>query len=141
VAALALACGARSERADSDLATAEIIVGNAQLEVEVAATPAARSRGLMNRKSLPEERGMLFIFPDEQPLSFWMRNTTIPLSIAFASASGRIVRIADLEPLSEALVPSGAPARFALEVNRGWFERHGVSEGDAILSIPAVEVD
>jgi uncharacterized membrane protein (UPF0127 family) len=141
VAALALACGARSERADGDLATAEIIVGNAQLEVEVAATPAARSRGLMNRKSLPEERGMLFIFPDEQPLSFWMRNTTIPLSIAFASASGRIVRIADLEPLSEALVPSGAPARFALEVNRGWFERHGVSEGDAILSIPAVEVD
>ena len=79
-----------------------------QLEVEVAATPATRSRGLMFRESLPDGRGMLFVFPKEQPLQFWMRNTTLPLSIAFADDSGRIVHIADLEPLSEALVPSGA---------------------------------
>ena len=77
----------------------------------------------MFREELPEDRGMLFVFPDERVLEFWMRNTEIPLSIAFADASGRIVRIADMEPLSDAPVSSGAPARYALEVNRGWFAR------------------
>ena len=137
---LAFACSGRGDAGD-ELATAKIIVGNSQLEVELAATPATRSRGLMYRQSLPEERGMLFVFPQEQMLTFWMRNTTLPLSIAFADAAGRIVTISDLDPLSEALVSSGAPARFALEVNRGWFLRHGVSPGDSLLSIPQLDVD
>jgi uncharacterized membrane protein (UPF0127 family) len=136
-AALALACGGRGDADAPELPTAKIIVGNHQIEVEVADTPATRSRGLMFRESLPADGGMLFVFPSEQPLQFWMRNTQLPLSIAFADDSGRIVRIADLEPLSEALVPSGVPARYALEMNRGWFARHGVQPGDAMLSLPA----
>src|SRR4029450_8642685 len=105
----ALACGARGDDA-GDLPTAAIHVGNHLLTVEVAATPAARARGLMFRKELPEDRGMLFVFPDERVLDFWMRNTEIPLSIAFAEASGRIVRIADMEPRSGALVSGGGRA-------------------------------
>jgi hypothetical protein len=109
--------------------------------VELAATPAQRGRGLMFRKELPDERGMLFVFPDERVLEFWMRNTSIPLSIAFADASGQIVRIADLEPFSERPVSSGALARYALEVNRGWFEKRGIQSGDAIRGIPALRVE
>jgi uncharacterized membrane protein (UPF0127 family) len=95
----------------------------------------------MYRESLPEDHGMLFIYPQEAPLAFWMRNTPLPLSIAFADASGRIVRIATMEPFSEQPIPSGRPARYALEMNRGWFERRGVFVGDVIRRIPAVPVE
>jgi uncharacterized membrane protein (UPF0127 family) len=125
----------------SDLPIASIHVGNQRMTVEVAATPGSRGRGLMFRKELPEDRGMLFVFPEEKVLEFWMRNTDIPLSIAFADASGRIVRIADMEPHSEALVSSGAPARYALEVNRGWYAKHGVADGDALGHLPSVQVE
>ncbi|HXK24905.1 MAG TPA: DUF192 domain-containing protein [Myxococcota bacterium] len=111
------------------------------MTVEVAATSASRGRGLMFRSELPEDRGMLFVFPEEKVLEFWMRNTDIPLSIAFADASGRIVQIADMEPRSEALVSSGAPARYALEVNRGWYAKHGVGRGDSLGHLPSVQVE
>lgn len=91
----------------------------------------------MFRKELAADRGMLFVFPDERVLEFWMRNTEIPLSIAFAEGSGRIVRIADMEPRSEDLVSSGVPARYALEVNRGWYAAHGVQSGDSLGRLPA----
>lgn len=136
-----LACGARGDKAGADLPTATIHVGNHRLSVEVAATPAARGRGLMFREELPEDGGMLFVFPEEKVLEFWMRNTRIPLSIAFADGSGRIVRIADMDPLSETPVSSGAPARYALEVNRGWFDAHGVRSGDALGRLPTPRVE
>ena len=135
-----LACGARGDDA-GDLPTATIHVGNQRLTVEVAATPSTRARGLMFRKELPDDRGMLFIFPDERVLDFWMRNTEIPLSIAFADASGRIVRVADMQPRSEALVSSGVPARYALEVNQGWYARHGVQSGDSLGRLPATPAE
>lgn len=134
--AAAFACGVRGDAPVPELPTAEIRVGNHQLIVEVAATPAQRGRGLMFREKLPDDRGMLFLFPDDRVLEFWMRNTRIPLSIAFADASGQIVRIADLEPFSEQPVSSVALARYALEVNRGWFEQRGIESGDAIRGIP-----
>ena len=118
---------------------ARIRVGNADAWVEIVATPATRNRGLMFREALDEDHGMLFVFPDEQPRNFWMRDTQIPLSIAYADSAGRILRIADMEPFSERSVPSGAPARYALEMQRGWFERKGVRRGDTIRRIPAVE--
>ena len=111
------------------------------MTVEVAATPASRGRGLMFRSELAQDRGMLFVFPEEKVLEFWMRNTDIPLSIAFADASGRIVRIADMEPRSEALVSSGEPARYALEVNRGWYAKHGVGSGDSLGHLPSAPVE
>jgi hypothetical protein len=136
----ALACGPRSDGTE-ELPTATIHVGNHRLTVEIAATPAARARGLMFREELDPERGMLFVFPDERVLEFWMRNTEIPLSIAFAQASGRIVRIADMEPRSEALVSSGVPAKYALEVNQGWYAAHAVQSGDSLGRLPSLRAE
>jgi uncharacterized protein len=116
-------------------------VGYQRVRVEVAATHASRQRGLMHRGRLPDDRGMLFVFADERPRSFWMKDTPIPLSIAFARADGTILRIVEMEPLSERAVSSVAPARYALEMNRGWFTRHGILEGDVIRDLPRLEAE
>ena len=130
-AALALACSGRNDAGASQLPTAKIVVGNHQVEVEVADTPETRSRGLMFRQSLPADAGMLFVFPSEQPLQFWMRNTTLPLSIAFVDSGRRIVSIKDMQPLSTELTNPGARYRYALEVNQGFFARSRVAVGDS----------
>lgn len=137
-AALALACsnGGRPEVPGAELPVDWLTVGVHRISAEIASRPEDRNRGLMFRESLPDDHGMLFVFEQEQPLRFWMRNTTIPLSIAFADARGRIVHIADLEPLDDRLVPSRYPARYALEMGRGWFERHAVFVGDRIHGLP-----
>jgi hypothetical protein len=113
-----------------------LTVAGHRITVELARLPAEQSRGLMFRESLPPDHGMLFVFPVDAVQTFWMRNTVIPLSIAYADASGKIVRIADLEPLDERPVTSIAPARYALEMNRGWFAAHGVVTGDRFTDIP-----
>lgn len=104
------------------------------VEVEVADTDAERQTGLMGRTVLPEDAGMLFVFEGDQALSFWMRDTLIPLSIAYIDAQGRIVDIQDMQPLDD--VPphyiSAEPARYALEVNQGFFEERGVTVGDTV---------
>ncbi len=120
----------------AQLPVSRLLVGDHRITAEIAQRPADLQRGLMFRESLPPDHGMLFLFPDEALRSFWMRNTTIPLSIAYADASGRIVRIADLEPLDERQVTSLGPARYALEMNRGWFSAHAVVAGDRITGIP-----
>jgi len=112
--------------------TITIRVGNAALVVEVARTPEARQLGLMYRQRLPEDMGMLFVFDTVGIYPFWMKNTHIPLSIAFITADGRIVDIQDMEPLSLTLHFPSQPIRFALEVNRSWFTRHGVKVGDTV---------
>lgn len=137
--ACALACAPDVPGAELPVET--LVVGNVRITAEVAATREDRSRGLMYRESLPDDHGMLFIYPEEAPLAFWMRNTSLPLSIAFADGGGRIFRIADMEPHSEEPVPSGRPARYALEMNRGWFGRRGVFVGDVIRRIPVVPVE
>ncbi len=103
-----------------------------EIEVEIADDDAERSQGLMFRESLGEDCGMVFVFDEEQPLSFWMRNTLVPLSIAYIDSDGRIVSIRDMEPLDETSVPSEGPARYALEVNQGFFEENGVEAGDEV---------
>jgi uncharacterized membrane protein (UPF0127 family) len=103
-----------------------------EVSVEIADTDAERQRGLMERTALDEERGMLFVFEEEQELSFWMRNTLIPLSIAYIDSDGRIVDIQDMEPLDESGHPSAEPAQYALEVNQGFFEERGVEVGDRV---------
>jgi uncharacterized membrane protein (UPF0127 family) len=139
--ALLLACACGRQVAGEGVEVHPLVVGNQKITVEVVATPADRSRGLQHRESLPDDHGMLFVFPHERVLTFWMKDTPLPLSIAFADAGGRIVRIADMEPLSAAPVSSGQPARFALEMSRGWFERRGVFVGDALARIPRVDVE
>lgn len=107
-----------------------------RLRVEVAADEAARMRGLMYREKLEKESGMLFVFEREQVLSFWMKNTLIPLSIAFLNAQGMVVRLADMRPLSTETISSQKPAQYALEVPQGAFARYGITVGST-LEIPA----
>lgn len=99
---------------------------------EIAANDEDRTRGLMYRKTLEDGEGMLFVFDSDRPLSFWMKNTYVPLSIAFIASDGKIVVVKDMEPLSLASVESERSVRFALEVPRGWFSRAAVSVGDRI---------
>jgi uncharacterized membrane protein (UPF0127 family) len=116
-------------------------VGSTSLQVEVADEDHERVAGLMYRTDLDEGRGMLFVFPAPQPMGFWMRNTTIPLSIAYINAAGVIREIHDLQPLHE--VPTESTFRdlvYALEVPQGWFSRHKVLPGDKILGLPAASL-
>ncbi|HEY9842421.1 MAG: DUF192 domain-containing protein [Candidatus Sericytochromatia bacterium] len=107
-------------------------LGDKRLQIELACTPAEQQRGLMFRRELAEDKGMLFVFASERPLSFWMKNTYLALSIAYLDAAGKIVDLQDMQPLDETSHPSAKPARYALEVNQGWFRRHGVSVGQQI---------
>jgi uncharacterized membrane protein (UPF0127 family) len=101
--------------------------------VEMASTPAEQAKGLMDRRELPEGQGMLFDFHHEQPTSFWMKNTYIPLDMIFIRGDGRILRIAEnTVPLSEALIPSGGPVRAVLEVSGGTAKKLGIAPGDRV---------
>ena len=122
----------------SQMPVETITVGETSLKVEVAATPGHRSQGLMYRDSLAENRGMLFIYTDEAPRSFWMKDTKVPLSIAYATKDGKIVRISDMKPLSKDSVKSLYPATYALEVNRGWYDKHNIKKGDFITDLPDI---
>lgn len=107
-------------------------LGQNKLQIELACRAEEQERGLMFRRDLPENQGMLFVFEQERSLNFWMKNTYLPLSIAYIDAAGTIVDIQDMQPLDETTHPSAKPARYALEVNQGWFKRHGVSVGTSI---------
>lgn len=100
-----------------------------QFVVEIAENERQRTRGLMYRSAMGGDEGMLFVFDDERVRSFWMKNTLIPLSIAYIDSRGVIVSIADMNPLDETPVPSFAPARFALEVNQGRFQELNIKPG------------
>ena len=108
-----------------------------ELKVEIADTPQAMQRGLMFRDSLPEDQGMLFDLGYESQAALWMKDTSIPLSVAFISADGVILNIQDMQPFSEELHRSPQPYSFAVEVNQGWFERHGVGEGTSVQLPPS----
>jgi uncharacterized membrane protein (UPF0127 family) len=113
-----------------------IKVGGHPVDAEVAATPPERQLGLMYRFNLPSDRGMLFVFPRPEPLSFWMRNTFVPLSIAFIDADGRILNIEDMAPRDETGVPSRGAALYALEMRKGWFADRGVVAGARVTGLP-----
>ena len=103
-------------------------------EVELATTPAQRSRGLMERGDLAPHAGMLFVFETPREASFWMKNTLIPLDLLFIDATGRIVRIAaNATPLSEAPIPSGEPVKGVLEIAGGRAAEAGIAVGDRVL--------
>lgn len=115
--------------------TIELSAGMHRIEAEVASTPADRATGLMNRPAMPTHRGMLFVFAEAGVQCFWMKNTLIPLSIAFLDDDGRIVQIADMRPQSLDNHCSVKPVRFALEMNAGWFRSRGLSAGARINGI------
>ncbi len=121
-------CGA-SALADQALPELVLEIKGHKLTAEVAASDPARATGLMHRRMLPENRGMLFVFPYSAPQSFWMMNTYLPLSIAFIDENGAIVNIADMKPLTTDSHSSTRPARYALEMNQGWFAKRGIKPG------------
>ena len=109
-----------------------IKINNAKLKVKLAVTEKQMAKGLMNVTEIPENEGMLFCYPEERKLTFWMKSTPIPLSIAFIDKDKKIIQIEDLEPYDETSVQSDRAAKWALESNQGWFNQNNISVGDKI---------
>ena len=117
---------------NKDLPVVDLTIKTAKFKAEVAADNNSRTIGLMNRFSLKPDQGMIFVFAQSEPLAFWMRNTFVPLSIAYIDSKGVIVNIIDMKPQDESTHPSAGPAMFALEMKQGWFKQHGVVAGDKV---------
>ncbi|MCF8198114.1 MAG: DUF192 domain-containing protein [Sulfuritalea sp.] len=113
----------------------ELSAGMHRIEAELAANSGSRQIGLMQRTAMAPQRGMLFVFPEVGSQCMWMRNTLIPLSVAFLDDRGRIINIEDMKPKSENTHCATKPARYALEMNIGWFRSRGLGAGSLILGI------
>jgi uncharacterized protein len=119
----------------SQLPLLELSVGIHRIEAEVAATSESRQTGMMLRTSMPPQRGMLFVFTDSAKHCMWMRNTLLPLSVAFLDEKGRILNIEDMQPKTEDNHCAAKPARYALEMNLGWFRSRGLGAGFSITGV------
>jgi uncharacterized membrane protein (UPF0127 family) len=113
----------------------ELAAGFHRIEVEVAADQPNRMQGLMQRRAMPANQGMLFVFPQIERHCMWMRNTFLPLSVAFLDEQGSILNIEDMKPQTENNHCASGPARFALEMNVGWFASKGLKPGVRISGI------
>ena len=125
--------------------TVKLHMGGVPVTLEVAKTNQEKARGLMHRKKLPPDRGMIFIYPEPKVMSFYMRDTVIPLSIAFIRSDGTIVNIEEMRPLVvEPSYMSKSMCLYAIEMNQGWFEAHGIQAGEKIEltdEIKAIEAE
>ena len=110
----------------------DLSAGFHRIEAEVAADQPNRMQGLMNRRSMAANQGMLFVFPSAERHCMWMRHTFLPLSVAFLDEEGRIINIEDMTPQTEDSHCAAAAARFALEMNQGWFAGKGIKPGQRI---------
>jgi uncharacterized membrane protein (UPF0127 family) len=137
LALAALSCtAANPQPAVAKLPTVTLTINGQKVVAEVAATPEERATGLMHRFSLQQDHGMLFVFERPEPLGFWMKNTYIPLSIAFIDANGRILNIEDMAPQTETTHWSRGPGLYALEMRKGWFGERGIRAGDRVDGLP-----
>ncbi len=136
LAALLLAIASLHVLADAPPRSTVLRIASHPLKVEVAASEAERDRGLMFRKSLPREEGMLFLFDDPGYYGMWMKNTLIPLSVAFVDREGVILNIADMEPQTLDTHLAAGPALYAIEANKGWFAAHRIQAGDKVTGLP-----
>lgn len=143
-ASLALALGigvglqtspARSSEPNPPLPTITLNVGGQSVKAEVAVTDETRQKGLMFREKMAKNSGMLFVFPDVAYHSMWMRNTPLPLAVAFVDTSGIIVSIHEMQPHTDESHMAAGPVKYALEVNSGWFNRNNVKTGDEIKGL------
>ncbi|MFN3860252.1 MAG: DUF192 domain-containing protein [Roseateles sp.] len=125
-----------AQDAPQQLRSIPLTAGMHVIQAELAVTPEQRAIGLMHRKVMPPNHGMLFVFEEAQPQCFWMKNTLLPLSIAFLADDGSIVNIADMKPLDETSHCSAKPVRFALEMNQGWFAKRGLKVGSKLKGQP-----
>lgn len=112
-------------------------IGAQHVTAEVATTRAQRETGLMNRRALGRDHGMLFVFRQEQDVCMWMKNTYVPLSVAFIASDGSIRRVADMRPLTLDAHCAGQPVRYALEMPLGWFTAHHVAKAAVVGGLPA----
>ncbi len=137
--ALLLAAPTRVAAVDvpQSLPLAKLTIGKHKAMAEVAINPEQRAVGLMHRFSLKPDHGMLFVFERAEAQGFWMRNTYVPLSIAFIAPDGRIVNIEDMRPQTEETHYSKGPALYALEMRKGWFAERGIGPGATVEGIAA----
>ena len=115
--------------AQAQLPTVDLGAGMHRIQAEVADNMGARMTGLMHRKSMAPNAGMVFVFEENASHCMWMKNTLIPLSVAFIDEAGTIINIADMQPHSEQSHCAARPARYALEMNKGWFAERGIKPG------------
>jgi len=131
-----LALGAAAQEGPQRLPAVRLTAGFHLINAEVAQTPEQRAIGLMHRPSMPANDGMLFVFERPGQQCFWMKNTLLPLSIAFLDDDGVIVNIEEMKPQSLDSHCSARPVRFALEMNRGWFDKRAIKPGAKISGAP-----
>jgi uncharacterized membrane protein (UPF0127 family) len=136
LAGLALAVSVTALASTFGLHEAQLRANGHELQVEVADTKSSRSIGLMFRSSLGANEGMLFVYPDDTRVCMWMRYTFIPLTVAFVSADGTVVNLADMEPNTDTRHCSTAPVRYVVEANRGWFSERGIEVGTRLDGLP-----
>ena len=136
LALLTFICSAHAQEGPQHLPSTKLSVGMHVLQVEVARTPQERSIGLMFRKAMGVSEGMLFVFEEPGQQCFWMKNTLLPLSVAFIADDGTVVNIDDMKPLTLDSHCSTKPVRFVLEMNDGWFAKRGVKAGTQIQGEP-----
>jgi len=122
-------------QAAEPLGRVDLSVGLYRIDAEVAETPGRRAQGLMGRERLLPHEGMVFVFPELRTHCMWMRNTPLPLSVAFIDDSGRIINIAQMQPHSEDNHCAARPARYALEMNQGWFAEKRVAPGTKLVGL------
>ena len=121
-----------------DLPKTTLSLGTNILAAQIAADDSSRELGLMSRTNLGADEGMVFVFPTPRQVTFWMKDTPAPLSIAYVGPSGRIFEIHDLKPFDETPIPSASSAVvYAIEVPQGWFTQHGVLAGSTVGGLPA----
>lgn len=133
-----LALPALGQLPQSDLPRLTLRVGQHSIDAQVAATPSQQGVGLMHRDSMPQGEGMLFPLAAPTAPCLWMKDTRLPLSAAFLSADGVVLHLADMEPMTLTHHCSPHPARFILEMNRGWFASRGLAVGSKIAGVPPV---
>ncbi len=132
---IAAALAAPLHAAAQGMPVMELTAGIHRIEAEVAATQQNRMQGLMHRKSMPPQHGMLFVFETDARHCMWMRNTFLPLSVAFLDPQGRVLNVEEMQPQTENSHCAAAPARYALEMNAGWFRARGIGPGMPINGI------
>lgn len=131
------ASAAAAAQSAAELPVVTLTINGQKITAEVAATPEQRAKGLMHRFALRPDHGMVFVFDRAEPQAFWMKNTFIPLSIAFIGADARIVSIIDMAPQDESFRWSRGPVLHAIEMRKGWFAERGIGPGDAVAGLPA----
>jgi len=136
VALVLLLAAAAAPAQTSSLPTTQLTAGIHLITAEIADSPATMSRGLMFRKALPANHGMLFLFDGKSIQCMWMKNTLIPLSVAFIDDDGTIVNIHDMKPHDESSHCADKPVRFALEMTQGWFAARGLGPGSKLGRLP-----